>query len=127
MTPVLPWPCQERKRYPICVGAGYATQVVRDIKNGKTHCLVWAAGGVGWEKPSVGWEKPSGARGRLFTSIRSRTTSSTALLTQQEVVRAYAKAEQRSRGGLARPPLVVVVMPHGARRTAADAASSRPW
>ena len=51
MTLAMPLPSQERKRYPVCVSAGWTPQVARDIREGKTHCLVWAAGGLGWEQP----------------------------------------------------------------------------
>ena len=80
----------QRKRYPVCVGDGAAEQVASDLKNGRIHCLVWAAGGVGWEKP-----QPQGP----------------APLTKQTLLQAYGAAAVP-------PPVVVVVMPHGARRTA---------
>ena len=79
-----------RKRYPVCVGDGAAKQVASDLKKGRIHCLVWAAGGVGWEKP-----QPQGP----------------APLTKQTLLQAY-------RAAAVPPPVVVVVMPHGARRVA---------
>ena len=42
--------CQERERYPVGIGAGLLSETCADIREGKTHCVVWAAGGLGWEK-----------------------------------------------------------------------------
>ena len=97
---------QERQRYPVCVGAGLLEQTCADIREGKTHCLVWAAGGLGWEKPQ-------GA---------DASSASGAPLTQQALLEAYLEAQRKAAadlGGFARAPVVVVAMPHGARRAAA--------
>ena len=97
---------QERQRYPVCVGAGLLQQTCGDIRDGKTHCVVWAAGGLGWEKPQGVDLSASGAP-----------------LTQQALLEAYLEAQRKAAaadlGGFARAPVVVVVMPHGARRAAA--------
>ena len=96
---------QERQRYPVCVGAGLLQQTCGDIRDGKTHCVVWAAGGLGWEKPQGVDLSASGAP-----------------LTQQALLEAYLEAQRKAaadRGGFARAPVVVVAMPHGARRAAA--------
>ena len=69
------------------------------------HCVVWAAGGLGWEKPQVADASASGAP-----------------LTQQALLEAYLEAQRKAAadlGGFARAPVVVVAMPHGARRAAA--------
>ena len=94
---------QERKRYPVGVSAGLLSQTCADIREGKMHCVVWAAGGLGWEK----------AQGAGASS------ASGAPLTSQALLEAYLEAQRKAAGGLARAPVVVVVMPHGARRAAA--------
>ena len=43
--------CQVRKCYPVGIGAGLLEQTCADIREGKMHCVLWAAGGLGWEKP----------------------------------------------------------------------------
>ena len=98
--------CQERKRHPVGIGAGLRSKTCADIREGRTHCVVWAAGGLGWEKPQ-----------RIDAS-----SASGAPLTQQALLEAYLEAQRKAaadRGGFARAPVVVVAMPHGARRAAA--------
>ena len=94
---------QERKRYPVGVSAGLLSQTCADIREGKMHCVVWAVGGLGWEK----------AQGAGASS------TSGAPLTSEALLEAYLDAQRKAAGGLARAPVVVVVMPHGARRAAA--------
>jgi hypothetical protein len=98
--------CQERKRYPVGIGAGLLSETCADIREGKTHCVVWAAGGLGWEK----------------AQRADASSASGAPLTQQALLEAYLEAQRKAaadREGFARAPVVVVAMPHGARRAAA--------
>ena len=93
---------QERQRYPVCVGAGLLEQTCADIREGKILCVVWAAGGLGWEK------------------VQGADSASGAPLTQQALLEACLEAQRKAvAGGFARAPVVVVAMPHGARRAAA--------
>lgn len=97
--------CQERKRHPVGIGAGLRSETCADIREGRTHCVVWAAGGLGWEKPQ-----------RVDAS-----SASGAPLTQQALLEAYLEAQRKAAAdleGFARVPVVVVAMPHGARRAA---------
>ena len=95
--------CQERKRYPVGVGAGLLSQTCADIREGKTHCVVWAAGGMGWQKAQQ--TNASGESG--------------APLTQKALLDAYLEARRKATKGIGRAPVVAVIMQHGARRAAA--------
>ena len=93
--------CQMRKCYPVGFGAGLLEQTCADIREGKTHCVLWAAGGLGWEKAQ---------------------RAKDALLTHQALLEAYLEAGRKAAAdleGFPRAPVVVVVMQHGARRAAA--------
>ena len=93
---------QERRRYPVCVGAGLLEQTCADIREGKILCVVWAAGGLGWEK------------------VQGADSASGAPLTQQALLEACLEAQHKAAAGdFARAPVVVVAMQHGARRAAA--------
>ena len=99
--PAHPMLCQVRKCYPVGFGAGLLEQTCADIREGKTHCVLWAAGGLGWEKAQ---------------------RAKDALLTHRALLEAYLEAERKAAAdlkGFARAPVVVVVMQHGARRAAA--------
>ena len=63
---------------------------------------MWAAGGLGWEK----------------AQRADASSASGAPLTQQALLKAYLEAQRKAIGGFARAPVVVVAMPHGARRAA---------
>ena len=69
---------QERQRYPVCVGAGLLEQTCADIREGKIHCMVWAAGGLGWEK------------------VQGADSASGAPLTQQALLEACLEAQRKA-------------------------------
>ena len=70
--------CQERKRYPVGIGAGLLSETCADIREGKTHCVVWAAGGLGWEK------------------VQGADSASGAPLTQQALLEACLEAQHKA-------------------------------
>ena len=82
--------CQERKRYPVGVGAGLLSQTCADIREGKTHCVVWAAGGMGWQKAQQ--TNASGESG--------------APLTQKALLDASLEARRKATKGIGRAPVV---------------------
>ena len=120
--------CQERERYPVGIGAGLLSETCADIREGKTHCVVWAAGGLGWEKEQRAPLHPRSRVARLLPPSLARLLPrreqrvSGAPLTQQALLEAYLEAQRKAaadRKGFTRAPVVVVAMPHGARRAAA--------